>query len=43
MELTDMVGRLEIAIQRALAGYPKDIDFRESSSLAVGDRPVAAE
>jgi 4-aminobutyrate aminotransferase-like enzyme len=42
-ELRDIVGRLEIAIQRALAGYPKDIDFRESSSLAVGDRPVAAE
>ena len=42
-EIKDMVGRLEVAIQRALAGFPKDIDFREFSSLAVGDRPVAAE
>lgn len=41
-EVKDVVGRLEIAIQRALAGFPKDIDFRESSSLAVGDRPIAA-
>ena len=42
-EVKDVVGRLEIAIQRALAGFPKDIDFRESSSLAIGDRPISAE
>jgi len=42
-EIKDAVGRLHIAVQRAVAGLPKDIDFRQSSSLAVGDRPVAAE
>jgi 2,2-dialkylglycine decarboxylase (pyruvate) len=41
-EIKDVVGRLDIAIQRAMAGFPKDIDFRESSSLAIGDRPIAA-
>jgi hypothetical protein len=24
-------------------GFPKDVDIRESSSLSVGDRPIAAE
>jgi len=33
-ELDDIVGRLETAIQRAVDGYPKDIDFSASSSLA---------
>jgi len=42
-EIKDIVGRLEIAIKRAMDGYPRDVDFRRSGSLAVGDRPVAAE
>jgi 2,2-dialkylglycine decarboxylase (pyruvate) len=42
-ELDDVIGRLEIAIKQAMAGYPKDVDFRDSSSLAMGRRPVAAE
>jgi 4-aminobutyrate aminotransferase-like enzyme len=42
-EMNDVIGRLEIAIRQAMAGYPKDVDFRDSSSLAMGTRPVAAE
>jgi 2,2-dialkylglycine decarboxylase (pyruvate) len=42
-EIRDIVGRLDIAIKRAMDGFPKDVDFRGSGSLAVGDRPVAAE
>lgn len=42
-EIADVIGRLDVAINRAMDGFPKDIDFRESSSLAIGDRPVAAE
>ena len=42
-EIEDVIGRLESAIKLAMAGYPKDVDFRESSSLAIGDRPAAAE
>lgn len=42
-EIKDIVGRLDIAIKRAMDGFPKDVDFRHSGSLAVGDRPVAAQ
>ena len=42
-EIKDIVGRLDTAISRSMEGYPKDIDFRYSGSLAVGDRPLAAE
>ncbi|MGH6684239.1 MAG: aminotransferase class III-fold pyridoxal phosphate-dependent enzyme, partial [Pseudolabrys sp.] len=42
-EIKDVVGRLDVAIRRSMEGYPKDVDFRHSGSLAVGDRPVAAE
>ena len=42
-EIMDVVGRLDIAIKRAIDGFPKDVDVRESSSLSIGDRPVAAE
>lgn len=42
-ELKDVIGRMDIAIQRALDGFPKDVDIRESSSLSIGDRPVAAQ
>jgi 2,2-dialkylglycine decarboxylase (pyruvate) len=42
-EIEDIVGRLEIAIKRAMDGFPRDIDVRESSSLSIGDRPIAAE
>jgi 2,2-dialkylglycine decarboxylase (pyruvate) len=42
-EIMDVVGRLDIAIKRAMDGFPKDVDVRESSSLSIGDRPVAAE
>jgi hypothetical protein len=33
---------LERAIKGALAGYPKNIDFRASSSLASGQERVPA-
>ncbi len=42
-EIRDIVGRLDVAIKRALDGFPKEIDVRESSSLSIGDRPIAAE
>jgi 2,2-dialkylglycine decarboxylase (pyruvate) len=42
-EIKDVVGRLDNAIKRAVAGFPKIVDVRESSSLSIGDRPVAAE
>ena len=42
-EIKDIVGRLDIAIKRAMAGFPRVVDVRESSSLSIGDRPVAAE
>jgi 4-aminobutyrate aminotransferase-like enzyme len=42
-EIKDVIGRLDIAIKRAMDGYPKDVDFRHSGSLAIGDRPIAAE
>jgi hypothetical protein len=34
---------MDIAIKRAMDGFPREIDVRESSSLSIGDRPVAAE
>ena len=42
-EIKDIVGRLDIAIKRAMDGFPRDVDVRESSSLSIGDRPIAAE
>ena len=42
-EIKDIVGRLDIAIRRAMDGFPRDVDVRESSSLSIGDRPIAAE
>ena len=42
-EIQDIVGRLDVAIKRAVDGFPKEIDVRESSSLSIGDRPIAAE
>ena len=42
-EIEDVVGRLETAIKRAMAGFPKDVDFRQSSSLAMGKHSAAAE
>ena len=42
-EIKDVVGRMDIAIKRAMDGFPKEVDVRESSSLSIGDRPVAAE
>lgn len=39
-EIRDIVGRLDIAVRRAMDGFPKDVDFRRSGSLAVGNRPV---
>jgi hypothetical protein len=35
-EIDAALAALERAIKRALAGYPRDIDFRASSSLAAG-------
>jgi 4-aminobutyrate aminotransferase-like enzyme len=43
-EIDDVVGRLETAVRRAVDGYPKDIDFTKSSSLAASRdmrRPAA--
>src|SRR5262249_19255415 len=42
-EIKDIVGRLDTAIKRAMDGFPRHVDVRESSSLSVGDRPIAAE
>jgi 2,2-dialkylglycine decarboxylase (pyruvate) len=36
-QLDDAVGHLEKAIEKAQAGFPKDIDFSQSSSLAATD------
>ena len=41
-QIDDAVGRLDTAIQRAVDGYPKDIDFTKSSSLAAS-REAAAD
>ena len=41
-EVDDIIGRMEISIKRAMDGFPRDVDFRASSSLAMGER-VAAE
>jgi len=35
-EIDQAIAGLERAIKSALAGYPKDVDFRASSSLAAG-------
>jgi 4-aminobutyrate aminotransferase-like enzyme len=35
-EIDDIVGRMEVAIRRAMDGLPRTIDFRASSSLAMG-------
>ncbi|MBO0741839.1 MAG: aminotransferase class III-fold pyridoxal phosphate-dependent enzyme, partial [Hyphomicrobiaceae bacterium] len=42
-EIRDIVGRLDAAIAQAMAGFPREVDVRESSSLSMGDRPIAAE
>jgi 2,2-dialkylglycine decarboxylase (pyruvate) len=42
-EIKDIVGRMDVAIKRAMDGFPKDVDVRQSSSLSIGDRPAAAE
>ena len=41
-EIDQAVAGLERAIKGALAGYPKNIDFRASSSLASGQERVPA-
>ncbi len=41
-EIDDVLGRLEAAIKRSVAGHPKDIDFTKSSSLAATGKPMAA-
>jgi 4-aminobutyrate aminotransferase len=40
-EIDEVLGRLEVAIERSVAGYPRDLDFSTSSSLAARS-PVAA-
>ena len=35
-EIDDVLGRMVAAIRRAQDGYPRHIDFRNSSSLAIG-------
>ena len=42
-EIQDIVGRLDVAIRRAMDGFPREVDVRESSSLSIGDLPIAAE
>ncbi len=37
-QIDEIVGRLETAVQRAQAGFPKDVDFTGSSSLAANER-----
>ena len=32
-EIKDVIGRMDTAIKRAMDGFPKDVDVRESSSL----------
>ncbi len=41
-EIEDVVGRMRTAVKQAEAGYPRDVDFSRSSSLAA-EAPVAAE
>ncbi len=36
-EIDDVISRFVTAIKRAQDGYPREIDFRASSSLAIGD------
>jgi 4-aminobutyrate aminotransferase-like enzyme len=38
-QLDDVIGRLQSAIERSVEGYPKDIDFTASSSLAAAGGP----
>ena len=38
-EIKDIVGRLDIAIKRAMDGFPRDVDVREVE-LAVDRRPA---
>ena len=42
-EIQDIVGRLDVAIRRAMDGFPREVDVRELSSLSIGDLPIAAE
>jgi adenosylmethionine-8-amino-7-oxononanoate aminotransferase len=35
-EIDDVIGRFVAAIKRAQDGYPRDVDYRGSSSLAIG-------
>ena len=41
VEIDEILGRLEVAIERSVAGYPRNLDFSTSSSLAARS-PVAA-
>jgi len=41
-EIDETVGRLETAIKRAVDGFPKDLDFSSSSSLAARPRRRAS-
>jgi 2,4-dienoyl-CoA reductase-like NADH-dependent reductase (Old Yellow Enzyme family) len=36
-EIDDVIGRFVTAIKRAQDGYPKNVDFHASSSLALGE------
>jgi adenosylmethionine-8-amino-7-oxononanoate aminotransferase len=42
-EIEDIIGRTDIAIRRTMDGFPKDVDFLETSSPSIGDRPAATE
>ena len=42
VEIDEILGRLEVAIERSVAGSPRDLDFSTSSSLAVRS-PIATD
>jgi hypothetical protein len=42
VEIDEILGRLEVAIKRLVAGSPRDLDFSTLSSLAVRS-PIATD
>ncbi|MDA9975413.1 hypothetical protein N9F34_01045 [Alphaproteobacteria bacterium] len=42
VEINEILGRLEVAIERSVAGSPRDLDFSTLSSLAVR-YPIATD
>jgi hypothetical protein len=42
VEIDEILGRLEVAIERSVVGAPRDLDFSTLSSLAVRS-PIATD